>query len=191
MLASGRRALHLKKSSRPSTWICRRCFHAQIRGINQQQTEQASDTTTRTAGVDRLLSPIEAFMNKYAKGRNQDQIQQPSHKIIDETEVANHRHRRRRRVPPLSEIAKAYRENAPPKLVEEDEEVGRSRQVYEELIRLDEISDAGGNEIFDGEYMREDYQGAIALHGTEYIQKKFPFKQGDVVETRSYFCLLA
>lgn len=184
MLASGRRALHLKKSSRPSTWICRRCFYAQAQGINQQQTEQASDTTTRTAGTDRPLSPIEAFLNRYAKGRNHDQIQQPSHKVIGETEVRSHR--RRRRVPPLSEIAKAYRENAPPRLVEEDEEVNRSRQVYEELIRLDEISDAGGNEIFDGEYMREDYQGAIALHGTEYIQKKFPFKQGDVVETRAY-----
>ena len=189
MLASGRRALHLKKPSRPSIWICRRCFHAQIQGIKQQQTEQASDTTTRTAGADRPLSPIEAFLNRYAKGRNQHQRQQRNHKIVDDTEAPNHRHRRR--FPPLSEIAKAYRENAPPKLVEEDEEVDRSSPVYEELIRLDEISDAGGNEIFHGEYMREDYQGAIALHGMEYIQKKFPFKQGDVVETRSYSCLLA
>jgi len=184
MLASGRRALHLKKPSRPQLWICRRCFHAQTQGIAQQQADQVPDTTG-TSGVQRPLSPIEIFLNRYGNRNKQSQRQNPSHEIVEERVAVN------TRTPPLSEIAKAYRKKASGTSAKHDRELDPSKQLYKELIRLDEMWDAGDNEIFNGEYMREDYQGAVALNGQEYIKKKYPFKQGDVVETRSYGALLS
>jgi hypothetical protein len=189
MLASGRRALHLKTPSQPPIWICRRCFHAQTRRNIQQQPEQPPDPSKTP--VDRPLSPIEAFMKRYAKENKQPPIQQRSNVVVDSAPSF------KPGAPSFSEIAEAYRKNVASKqcndrasqkpkkeTAKEKDDVAGSKMLYQELNRLDEMWDAGTNEVFEGEFMREDYQGAIALNGEEYVQKKFPFKQGDVVETK-------
>ena len=187
MLTSGKRALHLKAPSRPPIWICRRCFHAQTRR-NIQQPEQPPDPSKTPD--DRPLSPIEAFMKQYAKESKQPPLQQRSNVVVDSAPSL------KPGAPSFSEIAEAYRKNVArndrgsqkPKMEtsEEKDNVAGSKMLYQELNRLDEMWDAGTNEVFEGEFMREDYQGAIALNGEEYVQKKFPFKQGDVVETKGY-----
>ena len=65
----------------------------------------------------------------------------------------------------------------------------KNPELYTELSRLDEMWDSGATEIFEGEYIREEFQGVIDLNGMEYVQKKIPFKQGDVVELRLYIPL--
>ena len=192
MLTSGRRALHLNKPSKPPIWICRRCFHAQTRKNIQHYPEKPPDPSKTPD--DRPLSPIEAFLKQYTKESKQPPIQQRSNVVVDPAPSL------KPGAPPFSEIAEEYRRMAVsndqttqnPKLETSKEDYG-SNKLYKELNRLDEMWDAGTNEVFEGEFMREDYQGAIALNGQEYVQKKFPFKQGVVVETKgcSQFSLLS
>src|SRR5271156_1878008 len=192
MLTTGRRALHLKKPSQPPIWICKRCFHAQTRRNIQHQPEKPSGPSKTQ--YHRPLSPIEAFLKQYTKESKQPSIQRRSNAVVNSEPSL------KPGAPPFSEIAEAYRmRNAESKRLDdqtamnpkietskEEDRLTGSNKLYKELSRLDEMWDAGTNEVFEGEFMREDYQGAIALNGEEYVQKKFPFKQGDVVETKGY-----
>lgn len=194
-------------------WLCKRCFHAQIRLLSEQsQSDPSSNNSSAgsSAGDDVPLSPIEAFRRKYIKPTRQAEspkepsVPPSSAEIFNfnwaSSEVTQNETPQSASKPlTLADLAAAYREQGAPReysskrLEKKDvdsiqdnmSKIAIGRRDLGELIQQDEMDILGENEIFGGENIR-DYQGVLPLEGKEFVQEKFAVKLGSLVETRSY-----
>jgi hypothetical protein len=199
MFRAKRSRLGLTKKSNRSLWICRRCFHEQTGLHNEHQPEQNSNSATSSS--EKPLSPIEAFRLRFSQGpppqpqNSPDGIPQTSWDKFPSTEKPELEN------VTLGDLAEAYRKSdIRRKYIKRDIWLPDPKQEIDQttLEDLDEVTDlselssldetesiAEEAEVFAGEMMR-DYAGVIPLNGEQYVIRKFPVKQGDLVETRVY-----
>lgn len=200
MLTGSSKSTSLRLKLKRPPWICKRCFHAQIRLLAQQsQSESSTSSGSPSSSEDVPLSPIEAFRRRYVKAPSTTEPNQPPRSPADRFRSTWAKSTGVYDGPPLSspkvltlgDLATAYREQGASRnyrrggFLEKEDERPSSRKDLRELIERDEMGTVDGVDVFEGENLRE-YQGVLPLEGREHVQQKFSIKMGAVVESRAY-----
>jgi len=200
MLTGSNKSTSLRLNVKRPPWICRRCFHAQIRLLAQQsESEPSTSSGSRSSSEDVPLSPIEAFRRRYVKAPSPTEPNKPPTSPADRFRSIWAKSTGLDDGPPVSnpkaltlgDLATAYREHGASRnyrreeFLEKEAERPSLRKELRELIERDEMGTVDGVDVFEGENLRE-YQGVLPLEGREHVQQKFSIKMGAVVESRAY-----